>query len=107
MYVFFIRFRGLTPDLKVYEKHMADLNVKLDVYDKILSKQKYIAGDVGIFSSLINTLNFNFRSRNSHSPIFTTPLEDSCSSMSEVTSWNRSLTLPGKDLCSKAIVLSI
>ena len=57
MYVFSIRFRGLTPDLKVYEKHMADLNVKLDVYDKILSKQKYIAGDVGIFSSLINTQN--------------------------------------------------
>ena len=49
MHVLSIRFRGLTPDLEVYEKHMADLNVKLDVYDKILSKQKYIAGDVGNF----------------------------------------------------------
>jgi len=38
-------YRGLTPDKEVYEKHIADLGLKLDVYDKILSKQKYIAGD--------------------------------------------------------------
>ena len=43
------RRRGLTPDLVVYEKHMADLSVKLDVYDKILSKQKYLVGDVRPF----------------------------------------------------------
>jgi glutathionyl-hydroquinone reductase len=29
-----------------YEKAIADLAEKLDVYDKILAKQKYLAGDV-------------------------------------------------------------
>ena len=44
---FFTRREGLTPDKEVYEKHIADLSVKLDVYEKILSKQKYLVGDVG------------------------------------------------------------
>jgi len=39
------RRQGLTPDNEVVEKHIADLRAKLDVYDKILSKQKYLAGD--------------------------------------------------------------
>jgi len=38
-------YRGLTPDKEVAAKHIADLSIKLDVYDQILSKQKYIAGD--------------------------------------------------------------
>jgi len=37
--------QGLTPDKDVVEKHLADLSGKLDVYDKILSKQKYLVGD--------------------------------------------------------------
>jgi len=37
--------RDLTPDKDVFEKHIADLSGKLDVYDNILSKQKYLAGD--------------------------------------------------------------
>ena len=41
-----IRRQGLTPDKEVFEKHIADLSSKLDVYDKILSKQKYLLGDV-------------------------------------------------------------
>ena len=40
------RRQGLTPDQEVFEKHIADLSGKLDVYDKILSKQKYLLGDV-------------------------------------------------------------
>ena len=40
------RIQGLTPDKEVFEKHMADLSVKLDVYEKILSKQNYLLGDV-------------------------------------------------------------
>ena len=40
------RRQGLTPDKEVYDKHIADLSGKLDVYDKILSKQKYLLGDV-------------------------------------------------------------
>jgi len=37
--------QGLTPNQEVVDKHFSDLNNKLDVYDKILSKQKYLAGD--------------------------------------------------------------
>jgi len=37
--------QDLTPDKEVYGKHLADLSGKLDVYDKILSKQKYLLGD--------------------------------------------------------------
>ena len=43
---FLFRRQGLTPDKEVFEKHIADLSGKLDVYDKILSKQKYLLGDV-------------------------------------------------------------
>jgi len=38
-------YQGLTPDKDVFEKHIADLSGTLDVYDKILSKQKYLVGD--------------------------------------------------------------
>jgi len=37
--------RGLQPDKEAFEKHIAALALKLDVYEKILSKQKYVAGD--------------------------------------------------------------
>ncbi|KAF8806028.1 glutathione S-transferase [Phlegmacium glaucopus] len=43
--VFVKRHQGQTPDQEVFEKHIADLSGKLDVYDKILSKQKYLVGD--------------------------------------------------------------
>jgi len=36
----------LEPDQAVVEKHLQELGAKMDVYDKILSKQKYLAGDV-------------------------------------------------------------
>ena len=49
IYLFSARRQGLTPDNEVVEKHIADLSAKLDVYDKILSKQKYLAGDVRLF----------------------------------------------------------
>ncbi|KAG6862130.1 hypothetical protein C0991_011546, partial [Blastosporella zonata] len=38
-------YLGLTPDQAVFEKHIANLGPKLDAYDVILSKQKYVAGD--------------------------------------------------------------
>ena len=44
-----IRKKGLIPDREVFERHIADLSDKLDVYDKILSKQKYLLGDVSRF----------------------------------------------------------
>jgi glutathione S-transferase len=43
---FLPRFRGETPDKEAFDKHIAKMSLKLDVYDQILSKQKYLAGDV-------------------------------------------------------------
>ena len=43
------RKQGLTPVSEAFEKHIAELSGKLDVYDKILSKQKYLLGDVRQF----------------------------------------------------------
>jgi len=40
------RLRGLTPDIAVFDNLISELGTKLDVYEVILSKQKYIAGDV-------------------------------------------------------------
>jgi hypothetical protein len=40
------RMHGLEPDLAEFEKQIELLDKKLDVYDSILSKQKYLAGDV-------------------------------------------------------------
>jgi len=37
--------QGLTPDMEVFAKYMAEMSTKLEVYDKILSKQKYLLGD--------------------------------------------------------------
>jgi len=42
----FSRFYGLETDEVVYNKAIAELSTQLDVYDKILAKQKYLAGDV-------------------------------------------------------------
>ncbi|KJA19736.1 hypothetical protein HYPSUDRAFT_44020 [Hypholoma sublateritium FD-334 SS-4] len=39
------RFRGETADEANYERHLALLDSKLDVYDGILSKQKYLSGN--------------------------------------------------------------
>ena len=39
------RFRNLAPDEAQVKKHVDTLSTKLDVYEQILSKQKYIAGD--------------------------------------------------------------
>ena len=36
---------GVTPDEAVYEQNNTILEAKLDIYEKILSKQKYLAGD--------------------------------------------------------------
>lgn len=46
-------YKGLTPDRAVFEKAITTLDTKLDVYEKILSKQKYLAGDVSQFMPLV------------------------------------------------------
>ncbi|KAG6810055.1 hypothetical protein H0H87_011358 [Tephrocybe sp. NHM501043] len=38
-------FFGKAPDPAVFEGHLKKLDEKLDIYDLILSKQKYLAGD--------------------------------------------------------------
>ena len=35
----------METDEALYDKAIADLSEKLDVYDKILAKQKYLSGD--------------------------------------------------------------
>ena len=42
----FSQFYRMETDEALYDKAIADLSEKLDVYDKILAKQKYLAGDV-------------------------------------------------------------
>ena len=39
-------FFGLPKDMAVFDKHIASIDKSLDAYEKILSKQKYLAGDV-------------------------------------------------------------
>jgi len=36
----------MKPDAEAFDSAMTTLSAKLDVYEKILSKQKYLAGDV-------------------------------------------------------------
>ena len=48
--LFHPRYRGLTPDPAVYEVAISTLNTNLDVYNTILGKQKYLAGDVSLMS---------------------------------------------------------
>ena len=40
--------------MEAFEKHMSDLSGKLEVYDKVLSKQKYLLGDVRFLLQLIH-----------------------------------------------------
>lgn len=44
------RFRGEETDPAAVAKHTATLQKKLDAYEKILSKRKYLAGDVIVFN---------------------------------------------------------
>lgn len=39
-------FRGVEPDAKVVAENVEKLAAKLDGYEAILKKQKYLAGDV-------------------------------------------------------------
>ncbi|KAF8881359.1 glutathione S-transferase [Infundibulicybe gibba] len=39
------KYRGLIPDQAKADEHIAFLSGKLEVYDEILGKQKYLAGD--------------------------------------------------------------
>ena len=52
-------YHGLQPDEEAFEKHIAALALKLDVYDKILSKQKYVAGDVCDLHNYVNMMNMH------------------------------------------------
>ncbi|KAF9533976.1 glutathione S-transferase [Crepidotus variabilis] len=38
-------YHGTKPDEKIYNEAISTLDAKLDAYEKILSKQKYLAGD--------------------------------------------------------------
>ena len=50
------RYMGLKPDQAVFDDLIKSLSARLDVYEVILSKQKYIAGNVRLlFLSLYNS----------------------------------------------------
>jgi glutathionyl-hydroquinone reductase len=67
--------QGLNPEPAVFEQHIADLSDKLDVYDKILSKQKYLLGDVILSGRHMDLLYNSFCfSRKLRSSTFTTSL---------------------------------
>ena len=42
------RFLGLETNAEILERHTTMLDARLDGYEAILSKQKYLAGNVGI-----------------------------------------------------------
>lgn len=73
----FFSFWGVEPDQSIFEKHIAALDKKLSVYDQILSKQKYLAGDVSTLMDLIPgnfTENLNVRTGNHPSGLVSSPL---------------------------------
>lgn len=45
--------KGMTSDKAKFEEYIATLRTKLDGYERILSKQKYLAGDVSLTHFLI------------------------------------------------------
>ncbi len=45
--ILILSFRGVEPDEKVIAENIEKLTRKLNGYETILKKQKYIAGDVG------------------------------------------------------------
>ncbi len=58
-----LRSHGLQTDTKKVEELTKNLSAKLDVYETILSKQKYLAGEVSVFTSIsplqiLTTYNF-------------------------------------------------
>ncbi|KAF8869142.1 glutathione S-transferase [Infundibulicybe gibba] len=48
------KYRGLTPDQAKFDEHIATLSMKLDIYDEILGKQKYLAGDEMTLADLLH-----------------------------------------------------
>lgn len=50
---FTLRYCRLTPDPAVYEASIAALDKKPVVYDQILEKQKYLAGNISTMLSLV------------------------------------------------------
>ena len=70
-----VRRIGLTVDENIVERHATTLDAKLDGYEAILSRQKYLAGDVSVRVVLQYYITILMRScRKLHSLIFTTPI---------------------------------
>jgi glutathione S-transferase len=45
--------RGLEPNQALADKYISTLKAKMDGYERILSKQKYLAGDVRFSHSIV------------------------------------------------------
>ncbi|KAG9123814.1 hypothetical protein FRC07_013862 [Ceratobasidium sp. 392] len=50
----FAKMKGQTPNEAFAEKYVATLNAKLDAYDRILAKTKYLAGDTYTLADLFH-----------------------------------------------------
>ena len=49
---------GLTPNQETFDELIGNLEKRLDVYDQILSKQKYVAGEVRFTFTQLSSLLF-------------------------------------------------
>ncbi|KAJ7084258.1 glutathione S-transferase [Mycena epipterygia] len=63
--------RGLKTDQAVFDAKIAALDVKLDAYDAILAKQKYLAGDELTLADLFHLPNAPILERHAKSDIMT------------------------------------
>lgn len=88
----FDRWRGGTPDKEVFNTHIEKLSARLDVYDDILSKQKYVAGNVRVNLGFGADYELRILFRKSPSQTFITFRMDPCSHRQGVMSSKRSPT---------------
>lgn len=89
------RMLGKTPDEARLDEALKTLDAKLDVYDLILGKQKYIAGNVSLRAlTLCQSLDIKNRSANRKSPwsISSTSHTEARLRTRESTSWRVSQT---------------
>ncbi|KAF8875499.1 glutathione S-transferase [Infundibulicybe gibba] len=52
--MFYKKLHGLEPDREKYNEHIATLSARLDVYDEILGKHKYLLGDEVSLADLLH-----------------------------------------------------
>ena len=85
---------GLTTNQEIFDELIGNLDKRLDVHDHILSKQKYVAGEVRFFSSSLSPL-LRYNHRKSPSLICSTFFMATCCPRQAAMFSISSLTLLG------------